>query len=309
MLTGHFFKRLSHQRSFTKLKGRCRPSLLLTAICSEIVRTFARTGYPVVVAALLDLEKLGEDESSADYPLAHPECDGLQGSDYCHESWQLHLVELNRQPETHWHRCDCAKRCAIVPLVVNGRCRAAFRLVCPLTIPERDFETNVELLDLLVRNAILEVADDLSRLFPPDRSRKPANRRRSATQRGSRSSSNPPSHPQVLKALAYVEHELSDPKLSVGHVAGALGMHSDYLGHLFAKHVGQRMREYIAVRRIERAKILLATTNWPVKRVARETGFANVKWFYHVFQTYAGLTPGTYRRRAESRNTDRVRFS
>ena len=58
------------------------------------------------------------------------------------------------------------------------------------------------------------------------------------------------------------------------------------------------MSRYIAVRRVELAKTLLVTTDWQIKRIARETGHANPTWFSHVFGVHTGCTPGEHRRRA-----------
>jgi transcriptional regulator GlxA family with amidase domain len=55
---------------------------------------------------------------------------------------------------------------------------------------------------------------------------------------------------------------------------------------------------FIASRRVELAKTLLATTDRQIKYIAHETGHANPNWFCHVFNVHTGLTPGEYRRRS-----------
>jgi AraC-like DNA-binding protein len=188
--------------------------------------------------------------------------------------------------------------CALVPVVYHERCLAVVRLVCPASFVEENFERHVELLDVLVKGFVISEADFLGQLMRPEGA---------AVELGappSLSTGSPveqrPSHPQVLRALQYIEDHLSDPKLTVGGVAHKLDLHPDYLSHLFAEQVGQRMSRFIAARRVERAKTLLATTDWQVKRIARETGHANPNWFCHVFSVHIGLAPGRYRRESRA---------
>jgi transcriptional regulator GlxA family with amidase domain len=102
-------------------------------------------------------------------------------------------------------------------------------------------------------------------------------------------------HPKVAQAIEYIEAHLADPGLSVRKVARHLELHADYLSNLFAGQTGQRMVYYIATRRTERAKNLLKTTPWRVKRIASECGFANPNWFCRVFGAQTGTTPSAYR--------------
>jgi transcriptional regulator GlxA family with amidase domain len=57
------------------------------------------------------------------------------------------------------------------------------------------------------------------------------------------------------------------------------------------------MSEYIATRRIELAKKLLAATDSQVKEIAHQTGHASRAWFSQAFHAHTGLSPIEYRRR------------
>ena len=70
---------------------------------------------------------------------------------------------------------------------------------------------------------------------------------------------------------------------------------ASYLAHLFSQQLHLRMSKYIAQRRIDRAKNLLLDTDWQIKRVALECGFANPDWFSHTFHEHSGVTPTEYR--------------
>jgi AraC-like DNA-binding protein len=166
---------------------------------------------------------------------------------------------------------------------------------------EEEFEHHVELLDILVRDFVSAEADFLSRLV---------RREQEAAESDTPLPPGPGTlpqgqavHPQVLKAIDYIQEHLSDPKLTIARIAFALDIHPDYLGHLFAAQVGQRMGQFIIAKRVELAKTLLATTDWQIKRIAYETGYANPNWFCHVFIVHTGLTPGECRK--ESRRSSR----
>jgi len=170
---------------------------------------------------------------------------------------------------------------------------AALKLGCADSVSVESFERNVELLDMLAENVATSEADFLARLLP-GKQRMPQVKVAPSHHAG-RSVEERPRHPQVLRALEYIEARLSDPKLTVRRIALKLSIHPDYLAHLFASQVGQRMSRWITARRIERAKNLLTHTRWQIKRISRETGHANPNWFSYVFRSETGRTPSRYR--------------
>ncbi len=99
-----------------------------------------------------------------------------------------------------------------------------------------------------------------------------------------------------------LDHSTTDASLSVTALARQLGINATYLGHLFRTQTGLTVRRYVAQRRIELAKRLLATTDWQVKRIAYETGHRTADWFSHVFREETGLTPLAYRRQSRKRS-------
>jgi YesN/AraC family two-component response regulator len=54
--------------------------------------------------------------------------------------------------------------------------------------------------------------------------------------------------------------------------------------------------KYINMKKIEKAQILLLTTNLTQNEICDETGFNNLPYFYRVFQKQTGSTPARYRR-------------
>jgi len=176
--------------------------------------------------------------------------------------------------------------CAVIPVVLSGWCVAAIKLVCPAGMPEDRFRANVEVLEALIHDFASENQTSVSETL-------------SDYDRSTLVSQEPVSNPKwphtILRGVDYIEAHLCEDQLSVAQIADHLDIHPDYLSNLFSKHTGQRITTHIAARRTERAKNLLATTRWPVKRIAAECGYANVYWFCHVFSTHAGMTPTEFR--------------
>ncbi len=298
VLTGHYFRRID-QRCPTPA-GAVHPdnAAFLEQVCRQVVDQFAGvTGLPVLVIGL-DPARPAESEDPPEAPV-HPACEAFAGSPYCRESWQLHLAELGRRPRAHWHKCDYGRLCGVVPLVCQKRYLAAFKVVCPDSTEEGSFESKVRMLGMLVEAVARSEASGLARVAAAEQADRQLDLPSSP---GSGQAGDCPAwHPQVTHALEHIEEHLSDPELTVRRIALQLDIHPDYLAHLFAGQVGQRMSAHISARRIERAKNLLATTNWQVKRISREAGFANPNWFHHVFKVHTGQTPAAYRRAASER--------
>ena len=234
---------------------------------------------PLSPAAFEDPERLSQ--------YRHPLCASCYTASGEAGGWTKHLAELRERTAAHWHRCAAGKLCAIVPAVVRGRCVAACKLVCEADMDEGEFTRNVELLGVLVERCVAQHAEAL------------AQRTEEEMAAGQGGAAKPGTwHEGVQAAMVYVAEHLVDSKLSVRQVAEAVGMNSTYLGHLFAQQVGVPMHRYVAIQRVERAKGLLASTNWSVKRIAHGTGHGNADWFSHIFRDTTGVTPTAYRRRA-----------
>ncbi|MNE86684.1 HTH-type transcriptional regulator YesS [compost metagenome] len=53
--------------------------------------------------------------------------------------------------------------------------------------------------------------------------------------------------------------------------------------------------EYVARRKMQKAKELLLKTNLPIAEIASRTGYQAVKYFNKLFKEHEGMSPGQYR--------------
>ncbi len=84
--------------------------------------------------------------------------------------------------------------------------------------------------------------------------------------------------------------------IGVEAVAAYVGFHPSHLGRLFRAHYGTTVQTWLARTRIERAKLLLRTTDRPVSEVARSVGFHDYAPFEKRFRALTGASPTAYRR-------------
>lgn len=84
--------------------------------------------------------------------------------------------------------------------------------------------------------------------------------------------------------------------IGVAEVAAYVGFHPSHLGRLFRAHYGTTVQTWLVRTRIERAKLLLRTTDRPVSEVARSVGYRDYPPFEKRFKALTGTSPTGYRR-------------
>lgn len=91
------------------------------------------------------------------------------------------------------------------------------------------------------------------------------------------------------------EHPEED--LSLPSLADRAAMSERNFGRVFASQTGMTPACYVECVRLDRAKQLLESTDWPQARVAERSGFGTVPTLIRAFARRIGLTPDTYRKR------------
>ena len=94
----------------------------------------------------------------------------------------------------------------------------------------------------------------------------------------------------------YIEQNLGED-LSRSVLAGKVFLSEDYVSKIFMKATGMSLPNYIAERRIERAKEYLRNSSLPISKIAMEVGYGNFSYFSKTFREIVGCTPNEYRSR------------
>lgn len=98
----------------------------------------------------------------------------------------------------------------------------------------------------------------------------------------------------VRQAMHYVEMHIEEA-ISLQEVAGHVHLNGSYFSSLFKEQCQMNFSEYVARRKLQKAKELLLKTNLPIAEIASRTGYQTVKYFNKLFKEYDGMSPGQYR--------------
>lgn len=101
---------------------------------------------------------------------------------------------------------------------------------------------------------------------------------------------------QIQACCEYIELHLEEP-VSLKQLAALVGYGDYYLSRKFKKETGYNINDYIKFARIEKAKLLLASTRGLVRDIARRLQFCSSSYFAQTFQQVTGVTPQQWRNR------------
>lgn len=100
----------------------------------------------------------------------------------------------------------------------------------------------------------------------------------------------------IEKAIQYINDNLSR-KLTLEELASISCFSRTYFSALFKELNGLSPWEYINIKRVEKAKNLLLSTDMTILFIANECGFNNISNFNRIFRKITGKNPSDYRRK------------
>jgi AraC-like DNA-binding protein len=98
----------------------------------------------------------------------------------------------------------------------------------------------------------------------------------------------------VYDVLVYIDKNYHK-QISLDDIAKIFYVSPYYLARQFKKEIGYSVNQYIQNRRLGEAERRLVFEDTPVKEIAADCGYANLKYFYSVFKTKTGHTPVEFR--------------
>lgn len=84
--------------------------------------------------------------------------------------------------------------------------------------------------------------------------------------------------------------------LTVKELAERSHLSTDHFSRTFKKQMGMGPNLYIQSKRIQRAQLLLLTTNDSLEQIAHKVGMDNFSYFSRTFKKLLGKTPGSFRK-------------
>ena len=105
---------------------------------------------------------------------------------------------------------------------------------------------------------------------------------------------------RIRRSIEIMEEQISS--ISLPEVAKGSGLSSRNFSRLFLKETGLTPKDFLILRRIEKAKHLLKTTKMTVTDISLEVGYNSLSKFIATFKRIEGLLPSDYRNEAQFRN-------
>ena len=99
----------------------------------------------------------------------------------------------------------------------------------------------------------------------------------------------------LMRVTNYIDEHYSDG-VSLEEVALATGISRYYVSHLFKELMNTTFVGYVNELRLNRAAMLLVTTDSPIIEIASLSGFNNLSNFNRAFKMYFDRTPSAYRK-------------
>ncbi|MDD0809591.1 AraC family transcriptional regulator [Curvibacter sp. RS43] len=100
--------------------------------------------------------------------------------------------------------------------------------------------------------------------------------------------------PQIARVLEAIEDQLHEA-LSITDLARLAGVTSFHFIRLFRQALGRTPYQYIQQRRLDKARLMLATSTLPVADIGAAVGFADAAQFSRAFAKHIGMSPTQYR--------------
>lgn len=98
----------------------------------------------------------------------------------------------------------------------------------------------------------------------------------------------------VMQIIEFIYQHFMD--ITLKDTATHFHIHPNYLTRLLKKYIGKGFMEMVQQLRMEKAEFLLQNTTLTITEIARECGFSNINYFYHLFKKTYHKTPNQLRK-------------
>ena len=100
------------------------------------------------------------------------------------------------------------------------------------------------------------------------------------------------------KIFSYIGKHFNE-KLTTSQLASMCYLSEGYFCRFFKKATGRTVAEYITEVRVEKASVMLRSTDSTIADIAFNTGFDDANYFARVFRKTTGFSPSCYRKKVD----------
>ncbi|OTN89561.1 hypothetical protein A5819_002059 [Enterococcus sp. 7E2_DIV0204] len=94
--------------------------------------------------------------------------------------------------------------------------------------------------------------------------------------------------------LLYVKNNYYREELSISEIGHSMGLNSSYLSQVIKGEIGFSPMGYLKEFRLQKASILMETTNLPITEVALAVGYKSSQTFSRAFKNQFGCSPSNF---------------
>lgn len=106
----------------------------------------------------------------------------------------------------------------------------------------------------------------------------------------------PPSPCPIVSTIKQYVDEQLHRNITLKQISDSLNFNCAYLGQKFKQQEKMSFNEYLLRQRMEKAKLLLETTDMKIYEIADAVGYSEIDWFYKKFREYTGTSANEYRK-------------
>jgi len=100
---------------------------------------------------------------------------------------------------------------------------------------------------------------------------------------------------RIQQIITYIQDHIHQ-KIEVGQLSDMAFMSKDHFIRIFKRETGDTPTAYIIKRKMEKAEMMLLTTNMPIKNISDALGYTDFSYFNKTFKMNVGTTPQQYRK-------------
>ncbi|WP_438448507.1 helix-turn-helix domain-containing protein [Gorillibacterium sp. sgz5001074] len=103
---------------------------------------------------------------------------------------------------------------------------------------------------------------------------------------------------RLRPVLDHIESSIED-KLQVEDACKLANMSYHYFVKFFKKTMGLSFVDYVIMKKIKRAELLLLTKDMSIAQIGEEVGMSNMAHFYKMFRKFKGCSPNEFRKKMQ----------
>ncbi|MCM1311722.1 MAG: AraC family transcriptional regulator [Bacteroides sp.] len=100
---------------------------------------------------------------------------------------------------------------------------------------------------------------------------------------------------RVRKSLSFIKKNIAAP-LTTEYVAAEACLSKEYFIRIFKSETGTSPLKYINNKKMEKAQLMLITSNEPIKNIAFALSYDDYSYFIRLFRKTTGMTPAEFRK-------------